>query len=106
MAKCALIDDNAPLAYHTALGWALWGIDHCNEKETETTMVCVNFLRTSKLHEPATDSCETVLNILSQDFRDVDLPQVPSMSREDRKALAIMEGSIKKVNGHYQIALR
>jgi len=69
-------------------------------------MVCVNFLRTSKLHKPATDSCETVLNILSQDFRDVDLPQLPSMSREDRKALAIMEGSIKKVNGHYQIALR
>ena len=98
-------DDNAPFAYHTALGWALWGIDHCNEKETETTMVCVNFLRTSKLHKPATDSCETVLNILSQDFRDVDLPQLPSMSREDRKVLAIMEGSIKKVKGHYQIAL-
>jgi len=98
-------DDNAPFAYHTALGWALWGIDHCNEKETETTMVCVNFLRTSKLHEPANDSCETVPNILSQDFRDVDVPQLPSMSREDRKALAIMEGSIKKVNRHYQIAL-
>ena len=55
-------------------------------------------------HDPAVKSCENVLKILSQDFHDIDLPQLPCMSRDDKRALAIMEESLKKVNGHYQVA--
>ena len=30
---------------------------------------------------------------------------MPCMSRDDKRALAVMEESLKKVNGHYQVAL-
>jgi len=69
-------DSNAPFGYHTAPGWALWGIDHCQQKDSENIhSVRINFLRVLELHEPAAKSCENVLRILSQEFHDIDLPQ-------------------------------
>ena len=76
-------DRNAPFGYHTALGWALWGIDHCQQKDSENVhSVRINFLRVLEPHEPAAKSCENVLRILSQEFHDIDLPQLPCMSRD------------------------
>ena len=84
----------------------LWDIDHCHQKDSGNVhSVRINFLRVPELHEPAAKSCENVLRILSQEFHDIDLPQLPCMSRDDKRALAIMEESLKKANGHYQVAL-
>jgi len=37
-------ESSAPFGYHTALGWALWDIDHCKHKDSENTEnVRINF---------------------------------------------------------------
>ena len=45
------------------------------------------------------------MDLLNQDFKDLELPQVPALSVEDKRALEIMHKTVKKVDGHYLIGL-
>ena len=91
---------NEPHALHTALGWALWGNDHLNSENCDVGLrLQVNCILEQK------PVCEEILNVLHQDFKDIDLPEDIEMSRDDKRAMAIFEESVTKESGHYKIAL-
>ena len=48
---------------------------------------------------------QRILDVLHQDFKDIELPEVIKMSKDDRKALEIFEESVEKKDDHYTIAL-
>ena len=94
--------DDESFGLHTALGWTLRGVDHFARDFFVSDNVSVNFI---KEMVPNEDSCQQVLNIFDHEFWDVDVPQVPCMSRDDKRALKIMEESAVKVDKHLKIAL-
>ena len=49
--------------------------------------------------------CKKILDVLEQDFKDVDLPEVHKMSVDDKRALSSFEKSVTKESGHYKIGL-
>ena len=51
------------------------------------------------------ESCKQILDLLNQNFKDLELLQVPALSIEDRRALEIIHKTVKKVDGHYSIGL-
>ena len=93
--------DDEPFGLHTALGWTLRGVDHFARDILVSDNVSVNFI---KEMVPNECSCQQVLNIFYRDFRDIDVPQVPCTSRDDKRALKIMEESAVKVYKRYKIA--
>ena len=51
-------------------------------------------------------SCEHLLRIMNQDFEDCVLgTKIESLSRDDRRASSIVEGSLKKEEGRYSLGL-
>ena len=93
--------DDEPFGLHTALGWT-WRVDYFARDFLVSDDVSVNFIKEMVSNE---DSCQQVLNIFDHDFWDIDVPQIPCMSRDDKRALKIMEESAVKVDKHHKIAL-
>ena len=91
---------NEPHALHTSLGCALWGNDYLCSSADYSRDVKVNFILERD------SSCKRILDVLHQNFKDIKLPEVIKMSKDDRKALEIFEGSVNKKDDHYIIALR
>ena len=75
---------------------SVWKDD--GDQEINTPKLMVNFLDKE-------ESCKQILDLLNQDFKDLELPQVPALSVEDKRALEIMHKTVKKVEGHYSIGL-
>ena len=88
---------NEPHALHTSLGWALWE-NHLSSihDDLNVQINCVIERRTVS---------EKVLEVLNQDFKDIDLPETSAMSIDDKRALDIFNKSLKKESGHYKLAL-
>ena len=62
----------------------------------------VNFLACEEKPE---ESCEKIFEVLSQDFRDIELPERPCVSLEDKRALEILNKTVEKVGNHYSVGL-
>ena len=93
---------NDPHGLHLGLGWALWGMDHLSKKESNNAEAYnINFIQ----EKEQTNSCQEILQTLSRDFDDIDLPQVPCLSKEDTKALNIFEESVSQEDDHYKVGL-
>ena len=90
---------NQPHALHTSLGWDFWGNDYLCSTADYSRGVTVNFILERD------SSCKRILDVLHQDFKDIELPEVIKMSKDDRKALKIFEESVNKKHDHYTIAL-
>ena len=85
-----------PLAARTLLGWTLLGpVGSVSLQE-----VNVNFIHTNQ--ETITSQLQRLYNA---EFTETSCSTDMAMSIEDRRALAIMENTVRKVDGHYQIAL-
>jgi hypothetical protein len=83
-----------PLAARTLLGWTLLGpVGSVSRQE-------VNFIHTNQ--ETITSQLQQLYNA---EFTETSCSTDVAMSVEDRRALAIMENTVRKVDGHYQIAL-
>ena len=91
-----------PTGMHTALGWTIYGKDDGNQEVKDIPRVMVNFVQQMR---PSRDSCNDILKILEQDFADLDVPQVTCMSLEDKRALQIMNKTVKKIGDHYSVGL-
>ena len=77
----------------------MWGNDYSCSTADYSRGVKVNFILEKD------SSCKRILDVLHQDFNDIDLPEVIKMSKDDRKALEIFEESVEKKDDHYTIAL-
>ena len=93
-----------PYAIRTPLGWTLMG--PMEKSDREDCHLNVNFVRSS---EALREDDDCLVRQLER-FWDVEnagvIPKSNlSMSVEDKRALAIMEQSVKLEDGHYQIAL-
>ena len=86
-----------PTGLRTHLEWTVYGKDD-GDQEINTPKLMVNFLDKE-------ESCKQILDLLNQDFKDLELPQVPALSVEDKRALEILHKTVKKVDGHYSIGL-
>ena len=60
-----------PPGLHTFLGWTIYGTDKGNQ-EIKSHRLMVNFLDTEESSEV---SCEKILEVLSQDFQNIGLPE-------------------------------
>jgi len=67
------------------------------DQEIQPPRMMINFLEGE---ESPKELCERILEILSQDFQDVGLPEVVCPSIEDKKALEIMNKTVKKMENH------
>ena len=90
-----------PCGLHTALGWVIYGKDGGDQEISNNVQVMVNFLDGKQQD----DSCSQLLKILEHDFQDVESAGVSSLSQDDRRALAILDGTVEKINGHYSVGL-
>ncbi|XP_068735428.1 uncharacterized protein [Montipora capricornis] len=92
-----------PVAIRSLLGWTLIGP---TVKVNEESSFCVNFVR---LNDESDSRDETLLlqvkNFWETDFADSISSSKVAMSVEDERALAIMESSVRRVSGRYQVAL-
>jgi hypothetical protein len=81
-----------PVARKTLLGWILLGPTSCENQE-----ISANF--------QSTDTAQESLDrMLMADFEDVKRRD-PVMSVDDKRALKIMEGSIKQVEGKFEVGI-
>ncbi|XP_028418048.1 uncharacterized protein LOC114544531 [Dendronephthya gigantea] len=87
--------NGGPFATRTALGWVLNGPLGRNGTKTST----------ANLAQANLTSDEKFENYCNYEFNDYKYDTNPTMSQNDRKALGIMEESVKMENGHYEIAL-
>ena len=90
-----------PVGIRSPLGWTVIGP---TEKIGHEDSFNVNFLRLETQDDDEKLS-QQVEKFWKTDFVDLISSSKVSMSVEDERALRIMEGSSKKVSGHYQIAL-
>ncbi|XP_068729037.1 uncharacterized protein [Montipora capricornis] len=92
-----------PVAIRSLLGWTLIGP---TVKVNEESSFSVNFVR---LNDESDSRDETLLlqvkNFWETDFADSISSSKVAMSVEDERALAIMESSVRRVSGRYQVAL-
>ena len=97
--ECRISQRGGPDAVRTPLGWSLVGPTP-QDRFADETNVTVSFVQTEdlQLHRQLQRMYESDF-VASQD----DPYSVTSV--EDRKALGKMEGTIAKVEGHYQVAL-
>lgn len=90
--------EGEPEAIKTALGWTLVGRAGCRSTLTDCRLV--NFIRSDNavIHNQ-------IMRMFAHDFvEDQDAGRIV-MSVEDRQALAIMEDSLRREDGHYVISL-
>ena len=96
-----------PFGLHTALGWTLFGSDYSDNAGEETCLsasddvICVQFLHKSDVE----DECNQILEIMNQDFKDLDEDYGVKPSVEEKLAVEKMEKSLKKDENHYQVRL-
>ncbi|XP_028415393.1 uncharacterized protein LOC114538415 [Dendronephthya gigantea] len=87
--------NGGPFATRTALGWVLNGPLGRNGTKTSTANLAQANLTLDEKFE----------NHCNYEFNDYKYDTNPTMSQNDRKALGIMEESVKMENDHYEIAL-
>ena len=88
--------NGGPFATRTVLGWVLNGPLCRNEVQTPTK----NFVQAdNRLNQLFESFCNMELNDVNYE------PVGISMSQNDKRALEIMESTVKMVNGHYEIGL-
>ena len=68
-----------PSGLRTFLGWTIYGTNG-GDLEIQPPKSMVNFLACEVKPE---ESCEKILEVLSQDFRDIELPERPCLSLEN-----------------------
>ena len=87
-----------PYAVRTVLGWVLNGPLGL-ERATDNHKCTASFVHSDEdLNLQFSDFC-------NREFSDCITDKSIEMSQEDKRALNIMENSVKLVNGHYEIAL-
>ncbi|KAL9958369.1 hypothetical protein ACROYT_G035375 [Oculina patagonica] len=91
-----------PVAIRSILGWTIVGPI---EKIEDEHSFNVNFVRLAEQRDEDEILLQQVENFWKTEFTDTIASSKVAMSVEDERALRIMEGSVKKVSGHYQIAL-
>ena len=93
-----------PYAIRSALGWTMMG--PTDRVESKKCYHSVNFIRFAEVKK---EDDNWLMQQLEQFWQIENCAAIPdskvSMSVEDKKALAIMEDSLKIVDGHYQVAL-
>ena len=96
-----------PFGLHTALGWTLFGSDYSDNAREETCLSASDdVIRVQFLHKSdAEDECNQILEIMNQDFMDLDEDYGVKPSVEDKLTVEKMEKSLKKVGNHYQVGL-
>ena len=72
-----------PSGLRTFLGWTIYGTNG-GDQEIQPPKMMVNFLACEEKPE---ESCEKILEVLSQDFIDIELPEQPCLSLEDKRAI-------------------
>ena len=88
-------ENGGPFATKTVFGWVLNG----PLGRSKSTIPTANFVHSNDaLERQFYDYC-------NREFNDSNYEVEPSMSQNDKRALKIMEDSIKLENGHYVIAL-
>ena len=90
-----------PFARRTLLGWSIVGPTvkkDVNEPRESRFQVVNNLLFMDQIHQQLQAQWNA-------DFRDLQLVDREAMSVEDRKALQIMQDSVKQVNGKFQVAI-
>ena len=96
-----------PYAVRTPLGWTLIGPMERTDTSAEECHLNVNFVRAAEVTRVEERDC--LMEQLEKFWTVENSGLIPSskvcMSVEDKKALAIMEQSVKLENGHYQVAL-
>ena len=87
---------NKPHTLNTFLRWALLKNHLCsNNDDLNVQIKCVMEKKTV---------FEKVLEVLNQDFKDIDLPETSGMSIDVKRALDIFDQSLKKICGHCSVA--
>ena len=88
---------NEPHVFNTSLGWALWGNDYLCSTADYSRGIKVNFILEKN------SSCKRILDVLHQDFKDIELLEGIKMSKDNRKA-EIFEELVTKKDDNYIIA--
>ncbi|XP_060602645.1 uncharacterized protein LOC132755746 [Ruditapes philippinarum] len=96
---------NEPYAVRTQLGWAVRGpIPYNNSKHNKSdnkrTPININFGQSSDAILQ-----QQLERMWTSDFNDASYNEKNSMSVEDKRALGIMESTLSRVNGHYEMGL-
>ena len=93
----------SPCGLHTALGWTIFGTDKGNIEAVGSPQLMVNFMTTLGDEDR---SCEQLIKLFSQDFDDIDENKDDtSLSQEDKRALYILNDTVKKVDDHFSVGL-
>ncbi|XP_077970821.1 uncharacterized protein LOC144425211 [Styela clava] len=87
-----------PSAKKSILGWSLVGPALSHERNSDVHIHCVQVQEEDLLSQQ-------IKCLWESDFKDVSLSPIPSMSKEDKYALQLMEDSVEIVDGHYQLPL-
>ncbi|XP_077973262.1 uncharacterized protein LOC144428217 [Styela clava] len=90
---------NEPVAKRSILGWSLVGPAFNKASRNESFHVQVN------LAEVKREDQRQIREMWETDFKYISLTPTPTLSREDKYALQLMEDNIKMVDGHYQSPL-
>nr|XP_039258906.1 uncharacterized protein LOC120335470 [Styela clava] len=91
---------NEPVAKRSILGWSLVGPAFNKASGNESFHVHVNHVEVK-----SEDLQQQIREMWETDFKDISLTPTPTLSREDKYALQLMEDNIKMVDGHYQSPL-
>nr|XP_039254127.1 uncharacterized protein LOC120331151 [Styela clava] len=91
---------NEPVAKRSILGWSLIGPAFNKASRNESFHVQVNLAEVKR-----EDLQRQIREMWETDFKDISLTSTPTLSREDKYALQLMEDNIKMVDGHYQSPL-
>nr|XP_039254086.1 uncharacterized protein LOC120331115 [Styela clava] len=89
---------NEPSAKKSILGWSLVGPALSYERNSDVHIHCVQVQEEDLLSQQ-------IKCLWESDFKDASLSPIPSMSKEDKYALQLMEDSVEIVDGHYQLPL-
>ncbi|XP_077971336.1 uncharacterized protein LOC120346540 [Styela clava] len=89
---------NEPSAKKSILGWSLVGPALSYERNSDVHIHCVQVQEKDLLSQQ-------IKCLWESDFKDASLSPIPSMSKEDKYALQLMEDSVEIVDGHYQLPL-
>ena len=91
-----------PCGLHTSLGWTIYGKDSGDKEIMGSPRLMVNFID----HRDDEESVDKMLRIMAHDFDDCDnAGGLLSRSMDDKRALGIMERTVKKVGDHYSVGL-
>ncbi|XP_077967672.1 uncharacterized protein LOC144421939 [Styela clava] len=89
---------NEPSAKKSILGWSLVGPALFYERNSDVHIHCVQVQEEDLLSQQ-------IKCLWESNFKDASLSPIPSMSKEDKYALQLMEDSVEIVDGHYQLPL-